>query len=50
MTAFGIDIDVNPEQPLKALAPIEETVVGIVIEANEVQLANALSPILVTDP
>ena len=41
MTLFGIVIDVNFEQLLKALSPIVVTLSGIVIDVNFEQLQKA---------
>ena len=37
MTELGIVTEVNPEQPSKALTPIEVTELGIVTEVNPEQ-------------
>ena len=46
---FSTTIDVKPEQPLKALMPIDVTELGMVTDVKPVQPKKAWSPIVVTE-
>lgn len=46
---MGMEIEVRPLQPSKALSPIEVTELGIVIEVRPLQPSKAFFPMEVTE-